>query len=609
MKVTASTIWDTRIQGVTGVLTVKAAHGVELFATATFSRLSDQPPRVIVSSNYKYAVDQAIADEGCFAINIMPDSAGRFVAALMKVRRREANKPRVLHAPIVRGESDIPYLASAHAVLFCQVERDIEAGDRRLYVGRILRTKERIPGTRPLLFGEVLDSVDSAPRLQRLVRTVGRLSGIRDAARRLRRIRGDGESKSLAATTYEIGGATPVEIEQVLAYGTVDNSRRLRPPGPVRAPGTPIGVCVVGTSWGAMHCDWIRKVNPQARLFLCGRDRAKAARLARRVGAVDVFADVESAARDARVQCLTIALPHDMHKEAVEIAAAAGKHVLVEKPIATNLDDARQMMAAAERAGTILMVAENAHYRPAIYEAVRRIERGDIGEPLYLLAHGGGPLRPNGWKRDRARMGGGVLMDIGVHYIRALRLLMGEPDETSASRAMQINTRMGGEDSVQLVFSSESGWEAHMLLSWATCRGAVPDLVVAGDRGTLHLWPGKRLLDFYPIAPTRRTRLVSMIRPFWLQTALSTPMNQRIRVRLRDRDRSGYLGEVRDFLACVAENKAPSSTPWDACRDLEIVLAAYQSLEERRRVAIPSLFTSPPQRASELEHSSLSAAR
>jgi len=106
----------------------------------------------------------------------------------------------------------------------------------------------------------------------------------------------------------------------------------------------------------------------------------------------------------------------------------------------------------ARRAGVTLMVAENFHFRPAIREAVRAIERGDIGEPLYFKAHAGGIMRPDGWKADADLMGGGVLMDIGVHYIRALRMVMGEPDRVFATRAQQINTKISGDDSVQALF-------------------------------------------------------------------------------------------------------------------------------------------------------------
>lgn len=110
-----------------------------------------------------------------------------------------------------------------------------------------------------------------------------------------------------------------------------------------------------------------------------------------------------------------------------KLAAAAGKPILVEKPIANTLEESDQMMEDARRASILLMVAENMHFRPALWEAARAIDRGDIGEPLYFKVTAGGMMRPGGWKADAKLMGGGVLMDLGVHYIRALRMVMGEP--------------------------------------------------------------------------------------------------------------------------------------------------------------------------------------
>jgi predicted dehydrogenase len=281
-----------------------------------------------------------------------------------------------------------------------------------------------------------------------------------------------------------------------------------------------------------------------------------------------------------------ILVPHDLHRQAAEIVAGAGKHALVEKPIATNVADADAMTAAANRAGTILMVAEDMHFRPAIRETFRRIRRGDIGDPLYFLAHAASVRRPRGWAAQSERMGGGVLMDMGVHYVRGLRLLMGEPDSVVASRAMQVDTRISGEDSVQVLFSSKVGWEAHMLLSWSSMRGHLPDIVLAGEQGTFHLWAGTSFIDYYPVVPRLLPRLLSFVRPYWVKEKLLRPKMGRLRISLGDREGSGYLGEVKEFLAAIVDERQPVSPPEDARRDLEIVLSCYDALSSQSRVQI-----------------------
>jgi predicted dehydrogenase len=178
-------------------------------------------------------------------------------------------------------------------------------------------------------------------------------------------------------------------------------------------------------------------------------------------------------------------------------------------------------------------------------------------------------------------------MDIGIHYVRAIRLLMGEPKTVLATRAMQINNRMSGEDSAQVVFSSDVGWQAHLLCSWSSYRGHLPDIVLVGDKGTVHLWPGATILDYYPIAPRLLPKLVSYVRPYSLQERLNRPILQRNRIRLAHRDGTGYLAEMQEFLSAVMQNRRPATPAVDARRDLEIILACYSALSSQQRISIP----------------------
>jgi predicted dehydrogenase len=146
---------------------------------------------------------------------------------------------------------------------------------------------------------------------------------------------------------------------------------------------------------------------------------------------------------------------------------------------------------------------------------------------------------------------------------------------------MQVNTRLSGEDSVQLLLSSHYGWQAHVLLNWASPRGRNPDLVIMGEGGTIELWPGAAYFDHYPAKPLSLTRLVSHVRPVWLAERLSSPLLQRVRRRVPSGDGSGYMGEISEFLAAVSEERPPVSGPEDARRDLEIVLRGFEALRSQ----------------------------
>ena len=580
-------IWDTRIQGLCGVVSAPGENGVEVYLSGSFAQVSLSPPRVAINPNRLYAIEPAIRKAGRFAISVMPASRRDQVIRINKVRRREPGKPEILGLQFLQDGHRIPYLDGSLQTLFCQVEEICNTGDHTLIIARVLESRgSPLNGQVPLLYPDVSGAPPRFPAVSKFVRRLLGITGTLDLVKsvffRLRRP----PPPNIAATTYQVGGQTEQEISRISTYGLLDRGRSLSPPPAPAIVRRQIGVCVVGTGWGSFHCELVRRACPQARLFVCGRDPHRTAGLARAMRAEDFFLDLPAAVADSRVQALTLALPHDLHREAFELAASAGKHALVEKPIATTLPDADAMIEAARRAGVILMVAEDMHFRPAVREAVRRIALGDIGEPLYLLAHAAGVRRPQGWAADQQRMGGGVLMDIGVHYVRGLRLLMGEPHSVLASRAMQINTKMSAEDSVQLLFSSPAGWEAHLLLSWSSNRGHLPDIVVSGEKGTLHLWPGAGFLDYYPVAPLPLTRLLSFVRPQWLQARLSHPAQQRIRVALAGRDKTGYESEVREFLAAVAGERQPATGPQDARRDLQIVLRSYEALSSGQRLSI-----------------------
>ncbi len=593
MNYPGRTIWDTRVQSICGILTAAGPEEVEIYFSASFAPCSIDPPRVIVNPNRTYPIEEAIQSSRRFAINVLASDQLGLAVKLVKMSRRVSGKAALLGLEIGEDELRIPFIKNCLQTLFCEVEREVPSGDRKLLVARVLssNSSEGIKSRQPLLFGEVTSAGAGFPRLKKQIRAVALKTGMLDASKRLKSKLRPPPPADIAKTTYEMAGATEAEIELLKSFGLKDTSRQLNAPEMPAIARNRIGVCVVGTGWGAFHCETIRKANPNARLFVCGRDPRRTERLANAVGAESFFLNIEEAAVDSRVQALTLALPHDLHRQAVEIVAGAGKHALVEKPIATTLSDADAMIAATQKAGTILMVAEDMHFRPAVREVVRFMSLGDIGEPLHMLVHGGGIRQPTGWAASADRMGGGVMIDIGVHYVRAMRLLMGEPDHVFASRAMQTHTKIQGEDSVQVMFWSKLGWQVHMLLSWSTQRGHLPDIVVAGSLGTFHLWPGARFFDYYPVAPRLVTRAISFVRPRSLQDKLMRPTLQQVRRWVKDEDPTGYRGEFQEFLSAVSEDRPPVTPPQDGRRDLEIVLAAYESLQTGAPTPIPPLTT------------------
>ena len=596
MILPSRTIWDTRIQCICSIVVVRDGAQVDAWLCGNYGQASLDPPRIIVNPNRLFPIEAIILKAGRFSLNVLPETSRDEVLRFMALRRRDPQKMQRMGWPLDEDHG-IPFLPGAIRTVFCELETSLPTGDHTVMVGRVIESRVHALGSRvqPLMYRDVAGAALPGGAAMRRFRDRLRVWGVLDFARRVH-LRGRGASAppNLSENTYREGGQTEAEIERIASYGLLDHGRVLDAPPKAGRPKRPVGICVVGTHWGSFHCKLVREADPGARLFVCGRDPGRTEQAAHAVKAEGAFTDLENALNDSRVEAVTLALPHYLHQQAAEAALAAGKHVLVEKPIATTLAAADAIIGAAHRARRILMVAEDMHFRPTLTLARRLIDAGDIGEPLQMFAQTGGIRRPQGWTLRKDQLGGGVFMDLGVHYVRAMRMLMGEPDAATALPGMQIHTKMQGEDSLGVVFRSRYGWTAHLFATWSASLGIVPDIVVLGERGTLHLWPRRAYLDYYPAAPRPLVRMLSFVRPYSLQEKLIRPTMQRVRIRLSRQETTGYVDEVREFLSAVADDREPATTPGDARRDLEIVLACYQAMETGQAALIPPGPVPPP---------------
>jgi predicted dehydrogenase len=132
---------------------------------------------------------------------------------------------------------------------------------------------------------------------------------------------------------------------------------------------------------------------------------------------------------DPAVQVVYIVLPNGLHRDYVERAAKAGKHILCEKPMATSSADARAMIAACAKANVRLMIAYRIHYEPYNQRAQRFVAEGTFGRLVGMTMTNTQTVAPDGaeqWRHKKALSGGGSLPDIGLYLINTARFLTGE---------------------------------------------------------------------------------------------------------------------------------------------------------------------------------------
>ena len=175
---------------------------------------------------------------------------------------------------------------------------------------------------------------------------------------------------------------------------------------------------------------------------VCRRDAGRAEEFARRVGATRWHADWRDLVRDDAIDAVYVATPVALHAPVTIAAAAAGKHVLCEKPMALDVAECDTMIAAAERGGVKLGVAYYRHRYPIVCRMAELLREGAIGVPVMAQLEAferfdPAPDHPRAWLLDPSVSGGGPMFDFGCHRLEVLLALFGDVVDV---RGLHANT-------------------------------------------------------------------------------------------------------------------------------------------------------------------------
>lgn len=295
----------------------------------------------------------------------------------------------------------------------------------------------------------------------------------------------------------------------------------------------------------------------------------RAAAMAERTGA-RAFTSLTKALAEGDFNAVDLMLPHDLHEQTTIECLNAGKHVIQEKPMAPTLAICERILAAAvaaaERTGSIFMIAEQAQYWPDVIKAGELINAGAIGEVITARACFYDPLQIDPgedvpWRFNLARTGGGICIDGGAHWIRPLRMLLGEIDEVMAVTGRHVSA-MEGESWAQALLRFNSGIVATFT---AFLNGGVmaptEDFRITGTQGEIVLENGRQgaLKLFNSDYPEGQTLMDSF--PGKVDS---------------------YGFELHDFSLAVLQGKTPAAPAEYSLGELRTALAIYRSVESRR---------------------------
>jgi len=324
-----------------------------------------------------------------------------------------------------------------------------------------------------------------------------------------------------------------------------------------------LGLCIVGCgSFARTFAQGIAPLRDRVNLFFASRDLLRAQEYSDEFSGAGAFGSYETAAAAPQVEAMYLCTPHYLHLEHVRLAAGAGKHILVEKPIARTLVEGSQIIDAAQQAGVTLMVAENYRFMAPVQECRRLVESGAIGDVRLIQLQEESPFRPAGWRNLQDLNGGGVLIDGGIHKIHFLRYLAGEPCSIYAAALPKALNDLEGEDGVVLIVRWDSGAVGLINHSWVASSQPSPPLVsVSGTKGQLTFAAGEA----------------------WLRVEIGDSAE----TKSLPPDNSGLTAMVQEFINSILEKREPATSGTEGLKDLALVLKTYESIDLSTQVPVP----------------------
>jgi predicted dehydrogenase len=342
---------------------------------------------------------------------------------------------------------------------------------------------------------------------------------------------------------------------------------------------------------GRSHAAAIRAL-PNARLIAAvDIDEERARSFAERFGAETYAIDLGQVLDRDDVDAVVVTTANDLHASLTIQALEAGKHVLVQKPMALSLAEADDMIAAADRSGKQLMVSFFEFFHPAFKRAKELVDQGLIGDVFLFKAIMAWSSGLNNWRFDRAISGGGILMDGHSHHVAYFNWLLNQPDikHVYSEMGMLASDASVEDTGVTIIRSPGAIAEisgSNRLLEPNAQNGHFfkESIEIFGTEGTIHIHPTERpSLRVYTSKTTQQNELSDG----WISPRLDwVPFDERGYSVHFNADEDPWVGEHRHFIQCVRDNSPVITDGRFGRRVQEILLAGYQSAEELRPVRL-----------------------
>ncbi len=340
-------------------------------------------------------------------------------------------------------------------------------------------------------------------------------------------------------------------------------------------------VLLIGAAFSAdLHSDGYSRILDKVQIVgICDRDLSRIEALANRYGFVGYTAydDYNTAIANCECDLVDICMPNFLHHDVAIKAMRAGRDIICEKPLATTVEDAQDMVDTANLLGKHIYYAEDWLYAPAFRKAIALVNSGQLGKPLYVRARECHSGSHSPFAQSIKYCGGGCMVHLGVHPVSfMLAMKDNQWAELTAmtaggSEKNLIHNKMEGEDWAGAFMRFADGTYATLEANYVTVGGMEDILDIYCEKGTIHVD-----LSFNgPVKAFSITGLDYTIEKAEVTTGWSN-------VAVDEKYQLGYCGEINHFIDCAIAGKDAQVglRGVDGLETLKVINLIYKSARE-----------------------------
>lgn len=328
----------------------------------------------------------------------------------------------------------------------------------------------------------------------------------------------------------------------------------------------PVKLGIIGCGIAAQSLHWpaLQKLSNKFEITaVCNHTEQKAKAFSKMLGGVPYFLDYHDLLQRSDVEAVDIALPFNLNYQVTKDALLAGKHVIVEKPLAADLSEAKMMLDFEGRYSLVTMVAENFRYRSIFQRAKNYLQQRKIGKPYAVfwdaftfITLENNKYAQTKWRRN-PQYKGGFVTDGGIHYVAALRDMFGEINYGIAF-TKGVNPDLGEIDSMSFQFCTSKNIHG-VLNAFYSSKGYEQNFIlISGSEGSILIEDNK----------------------LTLKSENGKELEEAVE------DDLGYKEEFEDFYRSIRLGTKVKSSFFEGYKDLQVIMEAINSTDKWKNLEL-----------------------